>query len=436
MPRSNARSNRRPPVPRGPSRLRLRGRGDYTTEILEEPNYARRLEKKIDHLERSLVLKTPSASKGAGLAGRALGSLVGQGDLGAMAGEGLAKLFGFGDYRVAVKGNSLMAGLAESTVPKFSGDGKRGVRLTEREFLGNIVAGTVTSGSSAFSSQSFSIVPTDVNTFPWLSRIAKLFDQWEPHGIVFEFQTTSSTFNGTSQALGAVIMATDYDASDPPFTSKQVMENSDYACSAVPSSNLVHGIECDPKERPLDVMYTQARPGLANFSTLGNFQIATQGCSVSGVTLGELWISYDITFYKKVLSDLSAGAPGLATIGLQAVGDPLLPTTIEYQSQLTLSPVVGTGTDILFPPSQGSGRYCGCFYTSKYTASSTYIPTGTNCTVSTYSATPTGAGSGYMVNFRVTITASNAKIRFGLQATADATNSFSMIATPDTFVPA
>jgi hypothetical protein len=35
---------------------------------------------------------------------------------------------------------------------------------------------------------------------------------------------------------------------------------------------------------------------------LGNFQLATQGVSAAGVTLGELWVSYDITFYKKQLT--------------------------------------------------------------------------------------------------------------------------------------
>lgn len=340
-------------------RRSLRGKGDYSEEILNEPNAFRRVERKIDHLEKSLVGTHLSDSKAGSMAGRALGSLVGQGDLGAFAGDKLAKLFGFGDYRVAVKGNSLMAGAAGPSVPKFSGDGKRGVRLTEREFLGNILSGPLSGGSTVFTNQSFPLNPNSATTFPWLSQIAYLFDQWEPHGIVFEFHTTSSTFNGTSQALGAVIMATDYDSNDPAYPSKQIMENADYACSSVPSSNLLHGVECDPDERPLQVMYCTDRVGQKNFSNLGNFQIATSGCSTAGTTLGELWVSYDITFYKKQLVSSANVIDAISSAAVDVVAEtPLVPlSAIKYNRNLNASIIIGTGTRLSFPPARGTGKY-------------------------------------------------------------------------------
>jgi len=347
--------------------------------------------------------------------------MFGQGDLGALAGEGLARLFGHGDYRTAIKGNSLMAGVSGSSVPKFQGDGKRGVRLTEREILGNIVSGSLVTGSSVFTNQSFNLNPTDPSTFPWLSKIANLFDQWDPHGIVFEFHTTSSTFNGTSQALGAVIMATDYDVNDPKYVSKQQMENADYACSTVPSSNLLHGVECDPHERPLEVLYTTPRAGQLNFSSLGNFQIATQGCSTAGTTLGELWISYDITFYKKQLVSSALDVPAISGVSSATIGGPLwIPSTLYLQRNMTYAQIVGTGTTFSFPPSQGSGRF---LYTLKVLSYQTGDSTsGTpaalvNCAIVDSAFSNQTVGFNEIMMWLIDITGPNASFRIGLKNT-------------------
>jgi hypothetical protein len=287
-----------------------------------------------------------------------------------------------------------------------------------------------------FSNATYPIIPTDVNTFPWLSKIAGLFDQWEPHGIVFEFHTTSSTFNGTSQALGAVIMATEYDVNDPVYPSKQVMENADYACSSVPSANLLHGVECDPKERPLPVMYTTPRSGQLNFSTLGNFQIASQGCSTAGTTLGELWVSYDITFYKKQLVSSAFDVPNISGYGTATVGTPILNfSTIASQRNLTAQVIIGTGTDIFFPPSQGSGKYqLTLAHLGVYNASTVLAPTPTNCTITqSTQTTTTGGGSTYTAIIQ--ISAAGAKLRFGLQTSASSQNDVGVLEVPPDYNP-
>jgi hypothetical protein len=79
------------------------------------------------------------------------------------------------------------------------------------------------------------------------------------------------------------------------------MENSAYAISAKASSNILHALECDPAERPTKLLYTatSAVATRAQLADLGNFQLATQGMSAEGVTLGELHVVYDIEFFKK-----------------------------------------------------------------------------------------------------------------------------------------
>lgn len=335
----------------------LRGKGDYSDEIKNILKPLPRLEAKIDHLERSLA---PKVSSAASTIGRSLGSLVGQGELGSLAGSTLAKLFGHGDY--TVKTNTLMNSMSGPTLPKFASN-SRGTRIVEREFLGDIRSGfNMVSGSTAFNRATYKLNPTSSATFPWLSKIANQFDQWEPHGIVFEFVSTSSEYNGTAQSLGAVVMATDYDPYDPVYPDKIEMENSDYACSTKPSLNLIHGIECDPSERPTKILYTQlSNPLMPLTSTdLGNFQIATQGLSTTGTTLGELWVSYDITFYKKQLTEEAQTLPfysmtftPTASVGW-LTGTPIVGPSSNV---ISLSVSVGVGSIILFNNTATGNHY-------------------------------------------------------------------------------
>jgi len=289
---------------KAPQTRRVRGRGDYddlppsrpasAAPRADVPGQLARIEKKLDQT----LKPKPAASLGSGL-GRLAGNFLGQGDLGASAGDAIQKWLGYGDYELVT--NSLIPGKdtsKSSSIPTFSRDGRRGIRLTEREFLGDIVAGT----AGAFNLQSFRINPADPATFPWLSTVACEFEEWEPLGIIFEYVPTSSDYNGSSQALGSVIMATDYDPTDSAYPNKFVMEQADYACSTRPSNGQRHGIECDLKERGVRSFYTAvSAPSVdLRLCDLGNFQIATQGSS-SVSTLGELWVSYDIALYKKQL---------------------------------------------------------------------------------------------------------------------------------------
>lgn len=271
---------------------RLVGKGDYAMTTNEYNSLVSKLDK-IDG-------KIPSVKSLASNVGGAIGGAFGKPALGRALAEKASSIFGFGDY--AISTNSLMKAYDGSGIlPKFHAS-SNGVRIREREFLGDVLS-SATAG--AFKNTSYPITPTDSSTFPWLSNIARLYDQWEPNGIVFEFVSTSSDFNGNAQALGSLIMATDYDCMDAPFPNKVIMDNADYSNSGKPSISQVHGIECDPAQRPYKLMYTKGITGdTANRNTLGNFQVATAGVSASSVVLGELWVSYDITFYKKqIISD-------------------------------------------------------------------------------------------------------------------------------------
>lgn len=270
----------------------LKGSGDYNMSS----NEYNQLINKLSNIES----KIPNVKNGLSNVGSKIGGLFGLGELGKNLGEGASKLLGFGDYKVV--SNSLMKGMQQNggdAIPKFSAS-NNGIRIVESEYLGDILSSVV---PQEFLNTKYRLNPADPVAFPWLSTIAQQFDQWRPNGIVFEFRTTSSDFNGSAQGLGSVIMATDYDVDDPVYSSKISMTNSDYACSTKPSNDLFHGVECDPKQRPTELLYVLSPNSRTNSNlySLGNFQVATTGVSAAAVVLGELWVSYDITFFKKQL---------------------------------------------------------------------------------------------------------------------------------------
>jgi len=334
----------------------IRGGGDYVMEDSDQNEILRKLDLIGDKIEKASLggMVKSAAPK----VGSLVGSMFGNAALGKRIGEGASKLFGFGDYTIS--SNSLIPGsnhnLSEALVPKF-GNGKNSVRIREREYLGDVI-GSDTTG--AFQNQVYPVNPQNAITFPWLSQIALLYEQWVPHGIVFEFVSTSADWSGVGQQLGTVIMATDYNADDPLFTSKVVMENEDFSNSTKPSCNAMHGLECDPKQRPLGVMYMASSGGL-KFTTLGNFQLATVGCPTGYPTLGELWVSYDISLMKKSIQTASGGVfwgiYGTAISGASPFG--ATPTIVAGSSnQFSYNVVVGAGVNLVLPQGSAVGtRY-------------------------------------------------------------------------------
>ena len=416
MPNNNKKKSIRPKP-----KAAFKGRGDYSAEIQSIEKPLPRLEAKLDHLEKTLSQTNNKTSSLSSTLGRSLGALVGQSDLGGslgdLAGKGLSKWFGKGDYNI--KSNSLIHGdMRQMQTAKFSTSGKRGTRIVEREFIGNVTASSVV---GQFANTFYPINPTNRATFPWLSGIAQLYDQWEPDGIIFEYISTSSEFNGTSQALGAVIAATDYNNEDPIYTNKQQMENSDYACSTKASSNLQHGIECDPSERPTLVLYTKS--AIANTSTLGTFQIASEGCSTSSVKLGELWVTYDITFYKKQLVLPSSDAVfyhGLSGSIAATAGYLTNMNTLGTSGNFVLSQQIGTGSTIRFPTSVVVGQYTVELIATNASVVGMLPIAFVNCATTGYFQSP--AGTACTLSLGLTITGSPASIQFGLVTTSTATD--------------
>jgi hypothetical protein len=234
------------------------------------------------------------------LGGGALGSFIGQGGAGASIGHNLgaalSKWMGSGDY--TVNSNSMVKS-PSGTIPMMHKTAQS-VVIRHREFVKQI------SATTGFSVEAFIINPGLAATFPWLSGIARRFQEYEIRGMVWHYVPTSgSAVSSTNSALGAVMMQTSYRATDSAPSSKQELLNEYWASESVPSETFCHPIECDPKENPFQVHYVRSVENLIGTEPLlydmGKTFVATQGMQGTNV-VGDLWVTYEIELKKPVLA--------------------------------------------------------------------------------------------------------------------------------------
>lgn len=242
---------------------------------------------------RALGVAAGAAAGGAfgGVPGAALGATLAGDTL------SLGTATGRGDYYVQgpLTQQGLMTKLNPGTrAPTFHGDSI----IQHREFICDIKS------SSDFNVTSFPLNPGLPTTFPWLSGVAAQYEKYEFLGLIFEFVTTSSAIAANSPALGSVSMATNYDARDPTFVSKQQIESYEFSISGSPCRNLVHMIECGKGSMAREgnyirtpVMNSTVEGAGIQLYDVGNFQIATQGMSQE-YTIGELYVTYKVRLLR------------------------------------------------------------------------------------------------------------------------------------------
>jgi hypothetical protein len=275
---------------------RIRGQGGYYTE-------------KVVPFMRNVIPDGSFERLGGRFGGAAAAALSGvpalhrPGEaLGQNLGRKIAKIAGFGDYSVRMNtlstvGKAINPG---ESVPEFGTNGNA-TRVRHREYIGDIA---VPASPLPFNNTTYTINPGDFTTFPWLASVAAQYQQYRFNGLIFEFKTLTSEYSATGP-LGSVMLATNYDVLELPFTDKIRLENSQYAVSAKPSCSQIHTVECDPSQTAAKLLYIRDSSSSttvsqdARWQDLGKFQLATAGLSgSSGQVLGELWASYDVTLYK------------------------------------------------------------------------------------------------------------------------------------------
>jgi hypothetical protein len=240
--------------------------------------------------------------------GESIGRKLG-GALGNFAGRKFRSLFGSGDYHeeheksgLDLEANSIVQPMTAAQVPLMGAAPSTyhgAVMVQHREYILDVQIGAV----NAFSN--YRLNPANDLLFPWLHTLAENFEQWIPVGLVFEFVSTcGNAVSSTQTNLGDVNMATQYDTTIQPFTTKSQLLNNFYATSAASSQNLMHAIECSPTDTPFHPMFihSDANPAVPTdprLQDLGIFTVLTGGAqSGTAFTCGQLWISYEIILLK------------------------------------------------------------------------------------------------------------------------------------------
>jgi len=308
-----------------------------------------------------------------------LGQLIrGRGDyelgkgLGAKAGawiggkmhEFLSRIFGSGDYEVAAPGIESIntnALVASSSMPVMAGGNSSYSDFEFHEFLFAIPGRTTFGGT---------MVPIDISsalTFPWASRIARNFQQWELMGMVFIYKTNSAdTVVAPTQGIGRVLMTVVYDTSLPMPTNESEMLNSYMSSSCKLSSNLAMGVECAVGQTQFPILKVlvpgQQASDLQTYRR-GHAFIATTGAVNDYDEAGQLFVTYKVRLYKQRLE----GDGGLMMMmdmkGLDLAA-PLTPVDdtpeVEQPRINSLGLVVdSTRTQLVFPLNSST---VGCFY--------------------------------------------------------------------------
>lgn len=228
-------------------------------------------------------------------------------------GASFSKQMGWGDYNTPAVANQIVGKAPSSAVTPAivnpSGDLSGDVYMYHREFIGNVTVNGTAGSSTGFENRVYELNPGLKETFPFLAQLASNFELYQFEGLMFQYVPTYGESSSTSNNLGKVIMATNYDPAASNFTSSVQMQNYDYSNSCKPSLGQVHGVETDPTKRATDMMYVREGDSSRDkvFTDIGSFQLATEGIPLgTGATsaiIGELWVTYRIRLSRAHLND-------------------------------------------------------------------------------------------------------------------------------------
>jgi hypothetical protein len=185
---------------------------------------------------------------------------------------------------------------------------------------------------------SFTINPGSSKTFPWLSRLANCYQQYRLKGMVFHYVPTSgSAIASTNNALGSVMLQTSYRANDSVPASKVELLNEYWSAEAMPSEAFCHPIECNPAENPFNIQYIKAEGAIVPggdsvlLYDLGTTHLCVSGQQASDITLGDLWVTYEVELKKPILES-------------NVTDSSFLYGNYQYASTPTFSNPFGTGS--------------------------------------------------------------------------------------------
>lgn len=253
---------------------------------------------------------------------KSIGEHIG-GALGGLAQKGLGKLFGFGEYHEALASeiglpaenileskspdvNSLVKPLSSNDLVPVMHESREGsIVIQRREYIRTV---NVSTTDTTFVVE---INPGYANSFPWLHKVARNFQQYRFLGFAAEYVPLSGyAVSSDSAALGQVGWCFAYNViaeggiGDWPITSYTGVLNMEGAVTGTPATPMSCYLECDPDKSNQHnrFVYLGATPTY-NYSQQ-NLDSATLLCRKGGsqnavaAVMGQLWFTYEVVLHE------------------------------------------------------------------------------------------------------------------------------------------
>jgi hypothetical protein len=230
-----------------------------------------------------------------------------------------------------------MARQSRGTAPRIQSSRTRGgVHVHHTEWIADLSPGT-----AAFTSVAYPINPGIGTLFPWLASVASRFDSYRFSNLQFMYEARAS-----SDTVGTVSIAVNYDASDTAPTSKAQLNSLETRVDTVPWQQAV--IRCMVSELDGTILKHKVRQGTVPNTDVkmydaGNFIVVTSGVTTAPPFLGELWVTYDVDLFSPLLVDPLGGF-------IQSGGD-MSSITVPFGTAPTVLgalPVSPTSTGLVF----------------------------------------------------------------------------------------
>jgi len=270
-----------------------------------------------------------------------------------------------------VSANALLQGGTNSQ-PAFSnaGDDLGGICVTHMEYVTDVYGNPGT----PFEVQQYAINPGLDRFGPWLAQLAANFEEYEFIQLGYRFRSTIGELSSTSGQVGSVIMTTNYNPSAEPFSDKVAMMQYAGACSGKTTDDLIHMVECDPRQlsgppgRYVRTGTISADWDLKMYDK-GTFMIGISGTpdTVDNSPIGELWLSYKCILRKPKLGTTRGGS--ISTDMFASLAESYFYQT-PFGNQTSILTAVGNTLGGQLTASTGTAQVPG---TLTYTFPSNYV---------------------------------------------------------------
>lgn len=377
----------------------------------------------------------------AGPEGIPIGAAVGGGIGGAIGlGTGLYdQYWGKGDYGKSV--NQIVSG--SDPVISVNRNSRSGdIIIAQTEFIGNLTASVTGTGvkTSEFQLESYEINPGLEKLFPFLSQLAQNYELYEWEGLMLCYKPNSGETSVSSNQLGKIVVATNYDPDCEDFRTTVEMQNYDYSNSCKPSEKLIHGVETAKPQGVTNMLFIRGGNS-SKFKTvtdIGKLFIATEGIPITGagpgaadvttVVLGELHVTYRVRLSRAKLYNSLLGY-GIASDRFWATtpapaadsswADDLVAHAKNHGTWSAVPGVLNTQIKFIANKQLVAGCYkCVCYFklgnSSTLTVESVTATAGTGASIISQRSSNLGATAAYitagassetamMVSFYVTV---------------------------------